>query len=276
MVGAVHESTCRLPYEIVEVIIAHTRDLDTLKACSLTCRSWYTAALPHLHHTLILGKNRHGIPGSELEPISKLHELGLARFVREIRVRQWGDDPDWFRPLAFTLGDLRYFSAFASVQTLAIHRLDIDRFIPGVQNYFGQFSQTLRSIALFDSLCDTPQQLPYFLSLFPNLDDICIQGFLVLGTPILDEPTPSVELIPFFTPKLRGRLVLHDFSSTKSWANLIDVCGGLRFRHMILHDVGDCAPLLLEACVETLETLRFYVEDDRGWSMVWFESIDGP
>jgi hypothetical protein len=35
-----HKSTCRLPYEVVEMIIAHiARDLDTLKACSLTCRS---------------------------------------------------------------------------------------------------------------------------------------------------------------------------------------------------------------------------------------------
>lgn len=45
-----HESTCRAPYDIVEMIISHlTRDPGALKACSLTCRSWHTRAVTHLY-----------------------------------------------------------------------------------------------------------------------------------------------------------------------------------------------------------------------------------
>ena len=37
-----------LPYELMEMIIGLiTHDLDTLKAFSLTCRSWYVAPSPH-------------------------------------------------------------------------------------------------------------------------------------------------------------------------------------------------------------------------------------
>ena len=44
-----------LPQEIIEMIIADVLlDTPTLKACSATCRSWYIATLPHLHHTLTL------------------------------------------------------------------------------------------------------------------------------------------------------------------------------------------------------------------------------
>ena len=44
---------------------------------------------------------------------------------------------------------------------------------------------------------------------------------------------------------------------------MIELFGGIRFRHMDLFYV-DGMSLLLEACAETLETLRFYLTDDRG------------
>ena len=158
----IHESTQPFPYDIVEMIIAHLApDLDTLKACSLACRSWYTVVTPHLHHTLTLrGMERsstrdqpnqpsnHGLPDppsarDKLKPLSKLHQLGLMPLAKEIRVEQWGDTSSWFVPLAFNPRDLGHFSAFTNVRTLKIQELDIDRFIPGIERYFGQFSSTL-------------------------------------------------------------------------------------------------------------------------------------
>ena len=47
----------------------------------------------------------------------------------------------------------------------------------------------------------------------------------------------------------------------ETWTSLIASCGGLRFRYMDLWIVGGCAPVLLEACAKTLETLRFHVAD---------------
>ena len=254
--------TCRLPHEIVEMIIAHlTRDFGALKACSLTCRSWYIVAAPHLYRTLVLRDKIYGTPRSELKPLSKLNELGLIPLVEEIQVEQWeGTTGCWFAPQAFSSNDLRYFSAFANVHTLRIQKFDIGSFIPGIERYFEQFSPTLRSIALFHPTCTTPRQLSHFLSLFPNLDDIDIRQFFAPSTHL-----PDAELVPFSAPKVRGRLTVHLCSGPiVSWKHLIAGCGGLRFRSMNLYHAPSCTATLLKACAETLETLRFHVPDDSG------------
>jgi len=259
-----HESTCRIPYDIVETILVHAhlaRDLGTLKACSLTCRSWYIVALPHLRHTITLRSVRPSFIGGKLgvtstrdklKPVSKLHELGQIPLVREIRVEVSGDMPTWFTPRVFNHRDLRYFSAFANIQTLEFRRLRIDYFIPGVERYFEHFSPTLQSIRLYHPCC-TPRQLSHFLSLFPNLDNIEILG---VSTHRPTSAIPDGDLVPFSVPTLRGWLVLFG-NWVNTFADLIAWCGGLRFRCMHLSYVGSCAPVLFEACAETLETVRF-------------------
>ena len=241
------------PYDIVEMIIAHfAHDRDTLKACSVVCRSWYTAAVPHLYHTFTLTGSNPKVSRGWMEPLSKLYELGLIHFVRELRVRQT-DQSRWFVPGA--LGD--HFSALTNVHTLKVGGMQVYRFIPHLERYFKHFSPSVRSIALYDPRC-TPRQLSLFLSLFPNLDDIEIREAF---EPPLDKPVANTELVPFSAPKLRGKLVLHGFRWVDTWRHMIDSCGGLRFRHMDLRGSASCAPLLLEACAETLVALRFDARD---------------
>ena len=250
--GTTHESTCRVPYEVVEIIIAHlTHDVNALKACSLTCRSWHIVAVPHIQHTLILGR---GVHPSRLRPLRTLHALGLMHFVKEIRVEQWGSVNSWFVPQEFSPRDLQYFSSFANVHTLKLQNMEIDRFIAGIQRYFGHFSPTLRSITLYDPCC-IPRRLTYFLSLFPNLDDVEI---LRNSAPTSYGIIPDAELVPFSAPKLRGRLTLYDFGWIETWTYMITSYGGLRFRHMDLRGSTRCVPTLLEACADTLETLQLY------------------
>ena len=247
-----HPSLPSFPYDIVEIIIAHlTRHCDTLKACSLTCRSWYTIATPHLHHTLTLTG---GGPHSQLEPLAKLCGLGLAHLVREVRVksRRRGAD-SWFIPQTINLG-LHQFSSLTNVHTLKLENVEIFRFMPSVANFFGHFSRTVRSITLSDPCC-SPEQLSHFLSLFSLLDDIEIRNTYI--TPNI----PGTELVPFFAPRLRGRLTLYNSSWVETWRNLIS-SSGLRFRYVDLRRVPSCAPVLLEACAETLETLRLDARDD--------------
>lgn len=253
-----HESSCRLPYEIVEVIISHLiYDHDTLKACSLACRSWYFAAVPHIHHTLALGDKRPGKPHDKLKPLSKVHELGLTPLVKKITVRQWLSC-HWFTPQAFSPRDLRCFSAFANVQTLRLEHMDISSFIPGIERYFEHFSPTLRSITLWDPCC-TPRQLLCFISLFSNLDSIGIWG---ISTRPPKTTIPDTELVQFSVPKLRGELGLSGPHWTETWTHLIASCDGLRFNCLNLYDVGGFTPVLFEACAETLETLRFSPVDN--------------
>ena len=266
---ATQESTCRLPHVFVEMVIAHlAHDLDALKGCSLTCHAWYITAAPHLHHTLTLRRGKSNLTNDKmnspshrdkLKPLSKLHNLGLMSFVEEIRVEQrmegWRGTNFWFVPHAFSRRDLRYFSAFTNVHTLRLQNLEIYRFIPGIQRYFGHFAPTLQSITLFEPCC-TPRQLSCFLSLFSNLEDIEIER-----TAVPDTATSDTGLILFSAPKLRGRLALYDFGLVETWTHLITSCGGLRFRHMDLRGSTSCAPVLLEACAGTLETLQFNLRE---------------
>ena len=262
-----HESTCRVPYDIVEIIIAQLiHDVKTLKACSLACRSWNIVTIPYLQHTLTLRSDAPSHTGDalkppsardKLRPLSRLHGLGLMPRVKEIRIEQWCGTGSWFVPQAFGRSDLRYFSAFTNVHTLKFRGVEINRFTPRIERYFKHFSPTLRSITLFNPFC-TPRQLSHFLSLFSNLDDVEIwygRGCLS------NTPTSDTELVSLSVPSLRGRLALREFRWVETWTDLITLCGGLRFRHMDLSGSTNCTPVLLEACAKTLETLRIKVAD---------------
>ena len=253
--SATYEPTSPLPYEIAEVIVAHlVYDLPALKACSLTCRSWYIVAFPHIHHTIVLGRNGYyGRP----KPLSELHELGLIPLIKEIRVRQAGIP--WFTPQVFRQRDFRHFHAFANVHALRLQSLEIYRFIPRIERYFEHLLPTLRSITLFKPY-GTPRQLSHFLSYFSNLDNIGIRGIF---TNVPNATDPDRKHAPFSAPKLRGQLTLVDFPWAETWTHLITSCGGLGFRHMCLYSVADCAGVLLDACAETLETVRFNASDYR-------------
>ena len=260
---ATHESTSPirpvpLPYDILEMVIAYlTRDLGALKACSLISRSWYTAATPHLHHTLTL-KDTYDIDRSQMEPLSKLHEFGLLHLVKILRVKQGLGRSRWFVPQPFSELDLCNFSTLANVHTLKLQNVEIHRFIPDIELHFGRFSHTLRSITLHDPSC-TPQQLSHFLSLFSNLDDIGIHTFHARAPNTI---ISDMELLPLSTPRLRGRLALENFTWVEVWTHLVTSCGGLRFRHMDLRMSESCAPVLFKTCAETLETLRFSIRGD--------------
>ena len=245
------------PYDIAEMIIAHlTHDIPTLKTCTLTCRSLSIAAAPHLYRILTLTGGRPEIDRSRLEPLSKLHELGLMPFVREIRVKQGKGSSSWLVPQAFSHLDLRHFSAFANVHTLKIQNMEVYRFIPDIERYFEHFSPTLRSITLYNPCC-TSRQLSYFLSIFSNLDDINISHATVVPNTIV----PYTELVPFSTPKLQGSLTLYMFQWIDTWTRLRASSGSLRFRHMDIRRSLSCERVLFESCAKTLETLRLYVND---------------
>lgn len=245
----------QLPYEIAETIIAHlAENPDSLKACSLTCRSWYIAVVPHIHHTFILEWNE---SHDMLRPLFALCEPDLTPFVKNITVRK-RLSCHWFTPQEFTPRGLSCFSTFTNVRTLKLDYMDISRFIPGIERYFEHLSPTLRSIVLWSPSC-TPRQLSHFLSLFSGLENISIRGGPTL------EPAatiPDTKLVPFSPPELRGELRLYGSQRVETWTRLIALCGGLRFRYMNLRNVGACVPILFEACAKTLETLRLYPSDD--------------
>ena len=253
-----------LPRELIDKIIAHILlDTQTLKAFSATCRSWYIAALPYLHHTLTLRPWARDPAYRGLRPLQKLGKVQLLPLVKRLRITRDYMSSESSLPTVLNARSPVYF-AFMNVQELAIDKLNLPALTPRVHLYIGPFMPTLRSLTLRKPL-GTYTQLLYFLGLFPNLDNL----ELIDGLPGGWASAP--ELVPRSAPSLRGRLTLKRFRDLGFPAGLSGLSGGLRFRYMDIFGVGPSARLLLESCAETLETLRVYWDGDqngKGYSRV--------
>ena len=174
----------KLPQDVVEIIISYLiYNTPSLLACSLTCHSWYIAAIPHLHHTLTTddrtpSSTKHSWP----RPLKRLHELGLLPFVKQFRIRLPVDGYLLFTLERFNCGQrtLHYLSALTNLQELGIDYLDVPSFMPAIQQCFGHFSPTLRFLALKDPR-GSYQQVLYFIGLFPNLQDLKFSCLFSMG-----------------------------------------------------------------------------------------------
>jgi len=253
----------KLPQELVEIITSYfIYDTPSLLACSLTCYSWYIAVVPHLHHSLTTEDDPIWPPDRNHlwpRPLKKAYELGLLPLVKRFRVRMGVVGNPGFGPAWLSNRTLWYFSALTNLQDLGIDFLEISSFMPTIQQCFGHFSPNLRFLALTEPV-GSCRQILYFIGLFPNLQD------LKLHYPFpRDEPDGTVDttFIPLSKPPMCGRLTLTCFTRENLVKDMIDFFGGLRFRRMDLFRVR-CVQLLLDACTETLETLKLYPSDPYG------------
>jgi len=254
-----------LPLDVVEMIIAHLiYDTRSLFACSMTCRCWYVAAVPHLHHTLATQTRPYpGYPGHGKtwpKPLVRMHKLGLLPFVKTLHIREvsYYFDVNRLFPEMFHRTLLHQYSAMTNLQELAIDNLNIDKFIPKLRQCFGHFSPTLRSLALREPE-GSCRQIIYFIGFFQHLEDLKL-----LSKPgATSTRNPQAELADFLTPAppstppLRGRLTMRFSPGVEFLKVMITLFGGLRFHSMDLHLV-DGTQLLLKACADTLETLRLF------------------
>lgn len=256
----------RLPQELVEIIITHLiYDTSSLLACSLTCRSWYIAIVPRLHHTLVTetyighGDEKRWWPDS----FQSMHKLGLFPLIKKFQVPGLnGTDlsgPSKFSPTQFDRRILRQFLSLVNVQELGIDFLDIPSFMPKIRRYFEHFAPTVRSLALREPK-GSRRQIVFFIGLFQHLEDLKL---LYKWVVVWEEPADDLALVPSFVPPLRGRLTMTCLTRVGILEDMIDLFGGIRFRYMDLFCVRGTR-LLLGACAETLETLRLYPHDPRG------------
>ena len=250
----------RLPREIVEMIIAYLiYDMHSLRACTLTCYSWYIAAVPHLHHTLTIMVGSWDRKYRWPNPIRYMHVLGLLPLVRELRFHGKTYLFDRFSPQLFNCCVLRQFFTLSNVQKLMIEHLDIPKFMPRIQRYFRYFLPTVQSLVLKEPR-GSLRQLIYFIGLFRHLQDL---ELLDIRPSYLEEPAEDPTLIPPFVPPLRGWLKLTNFTKVHLLKEMIDLFGGIRFRYLRLFDVSGMR-LLLGACANTLEIVVLDPADPRG------------
>jgi len=253
----------RLPQEIIEMIIVYLiYDKHSLCACTLTCYSWYIAAVPHLHHTLVIDTDRPRDRKSRWpDAVRRMHMLGLLPLVKKLYIYAsmfYDYHISAVTPKTLHCRALHKFSALTNVQELGIESLDISKFMPELQRHFGHFLPTVRSLTLI-SPKGSHRQIIYFIGLFRHLEDLK----LVFRQP---GPIPTVgdlTLIPPFAPPLRGRLKMKLSMEVELVEDMIRLFGGIQFHSMDLLCVGGTR-LLLNACVETLETLRLHQTDPHG------------
>ena len=237
-----------------------THDIPTLKACAATCLCWYRIATPHLHRTLMLQKWHidalNEYQNKRINPLPSLLELGFLAFVKHLEFKREILSDHWVDPDIFDSRSIRYFHAMVNLQELKIADLDFAKFRTGFEKYLGHFSPTLRSVAL-SRPNGTRRQLLDFFRLFPKLDDIEISCY----DPRWDTHEALGDQLVPITGGLRGRLTLDTFGEEELLKEMIVAFGGMRFTSMDLRDVLRGMPLLLEACGDTLKTLRISMDD---------------
>jgi hypothetical protein len=248
----------------VELIISHLiYDMHTLITCSATCYSWYIAAVPHLHHTLTIDDDYVSIRLRKKyiwpRPLRNSYKLGLLPLVKQFRIRMGSRQFNQFTPKWLGRRTLSYFSALTNLQELGIDYLQVSSFMPNIRRRFGHLAPTLRFLALKEPK-GSCRQILYFIGLFPNLQDLKLHYSLPRSE---QESAADETLVPLSTPPLRGRLTLTCFTRETLLKEMIFLFGGLPFRQMDLFGVK-CVRLLLDACVDTLETLRLYPTDVCG------------
>ena len=122
----------RIPLDIVEMIIAHLIYYKfSLLACSLTSYSWYLAAVPHLHHTLIIPVYfvRENEQLWRPDSFRRIYELGLFPLVKKFHVHGVDSDAIYGRPVTFSAKHfdsciLHQFSTLTNIRELGIDNLD--------------------------------------------------------------------------------------------------------------------------------------------------------
>jgi hypothetical protein len=129
--------------------------------------------------------------------------------------------------------------------------------VPTIRLCFNHFLLTVQSLALSKPI-GSRRNILFFIGLFRHLEDLK----LLYSRGFRKEPPDDLTLIPPFTPGLRGRLTMEHFTWVSMVGDTIRSFGGIRFLHMYLVWV-DGEQLLLGACAETLETLRFDLSDPQ-------------
>ena len=253
--------TTRLPYDIVELTIAHLiHDMRSLRACSLTCYSWRIATIPHLYHTLTIKTYTSNKRFLWPDCLGYMDALGLLPRVKRLCVHgNRGNYVSGISPMLFVWCAIRQPLVSKNVQELEMKYLDIPTFMPWLLRCSRNFLPAVRSLALREPR-GSHRQIIYFIGLFRQLQDLKIVDNL---SGLREDPADNLTPTPLFTPPLRGQLTMRRCTKVDLLKGMIDLFGGIRFCYVDLFCV-DGMRLLLDACSETLETVVLDPQDPCG------------
>jgi len=255
-----------LPDDIIGEVFGHL-DLETLKSCPLTGKALSYLAKPFIHRTLHLTPRSRG-PGKpkvsdcrdEFDGLPTLGERGLLHHTRHISI---------ILPSSALFArsldpHIQHLHALTNLRSLQTRWLDTPSFNPKMEEYFGAFLGTLRSLELEFPRGDG-KQIFYFICQFPNLRDLKINS-LSGRTNSMSNDGPRFDIKT--SPPLDGTLDLrlnmdvgpeHDLMGAQLiLRNLATLPSGLRIRTLKLSwCTGSDLQLVVDACAPTLECVEF-------------------
>ena len=249
-----------LPLEIVDEIIEYLADdRPALRACSLTCKALFRSSRPIAHRKLFVvglggshAKDEQDEQAANLVRFRKLldaTECGLTRYARELTIRMGKKfEPENLQPF------LPQFQTFARLTSLALHNFNPTPFLPVFEQYFGHLAQQIRSFKfLYPS--GPRNDMIYFISRFPNLDDLRFYSFPRRHPPNSEES--SVHSIQS-SPTLRGTLQVANITpgGDDFLGCLTRLPSGLRFRSIEFHRCTGIDPnIVIRECSSTIQHL---------------------
>lgn len=268
--AAEHTGCMGLPQELIDCIIDLVRnDCQTLKACSLTCKSMFASARHLIHGTFRLTqRNNRSIltreekkllpqmsTDRELRFLTCAAERGLLQYAQQVFIRnnlQLDNHHSTFSPAALS-PHLHHFRSLDRIHTLTIEHLDAALWLNQSKDYFSHFYPTLTSLKLHHP-CGSYRAILQFALQFPNLDNLSFQMF-----PSQEgEGEDQTDVVIDQSPPLRGNLSLIGYNTTGEWPvdAIHELRNGMNFRSVELEAFSsDRVQHILNACGNTLEDL---------------------
>jgi len=249
----------------VDEILEYLKDdRRTLRACSLTCKGLFRSARRIIHRRLyVVGprkvatsdereQRRHMAANrSRLCKFSVVARRGLARYTRELTIKV-GEEftPENLRPY------LLQFQMFVRLTSLTLCEFNPTPFLPVFEHYFGHLAQQIRSLEFIYP--PGPQDdMMYFISQFPNLDDLGFNPFPQHNL----EPSKEYNISSIrSSPSLGGTLQVTTTNGwrTNSLERLTRLPSGLRFRSIeFLHCTSINPDIIIRECASTLQVLMY-------------------
>lgn len=154
-------------------------------------------------------------------------------------------------PQAFGSHDLDSFSAFVNVQTLVLRRLAIHPFIPSTERYFRQFSSMLRP-----SRCGTVLHPSTAITSPPPFFFFSESGRYhhILSRASIQHSNPRYGTCFVFRVETAGTTESCRLLSGRDLDGPDDF---MRWSAVPSHGVGCCVYMILAACAEIPESLRW-------------------
>jgi hypothetical protein len=253
------------PQEVVDHIVFMLRnDLQSLKACSLTCKAMFVSTRCVIHRKICLTSEKNWElltvaerqryirgerQGIAVRVLSSIAAYGLLQYARHLVININKN---------FTPANLQpfnhHFQRFDRIQELHVYWLDTPGFLESFDTYFANFVPTLRSLHLEAPAGDTRDILD-FICQFPHLEDLSLSSEDSRDRGVWKSGSlPIVKSMPPF----RGRLRLRGITEWRGHLllQLISLPGKRRFRFIDFRACdAEVEQPIVDACSGTLESV---------------------